>query len=62
MRCAYPPYGYCTRCGKVFCLEQMQPSFALTLPAGFRYEKAELTLKGYVRVALNDTRASAICA
>ena len=37
---------HCTRCGKVFCLEQMQPSFALTLPAGFRYEKAELTIQG----------------
>ena len=37
---------HCTRCGKVFCLEQMQPSFALTLPAGFRFEKAELTLQG----------------
>jgi Fur family ferric uptake transcriptional regulator len=37
---------HCTRCGKVFCLEQMQPSFALTLPAGFRFEQAELTLQG----------------
>lgn len=37
---------HCSRCGKVFCLEQMQPSFALTLPAGFRYEKAELTIQG----------------
>ncbi len=37
---------HCTQCGKVFCLEQMQPSFALTLPTGFRYEKAELTIQG----------------
>ena len=37
---------HCTRCGKVFCMEQMQPSFALTLPAGFRYGKAELTIQG----------------
>jgi Fur family ferric uptake transcriptional regulator len=37
---------HCTRCGKVFCLEQMQPSFALSLPAGFRFEKAELTVQG----------------
>jgi Fur family ferric uptake transcriptional regulator len=37
---------HCTRCGKVFCLEQMQPSFAVTLPAGFLFEKAELTVQG----------------
>lgn len=37
---------HCTRCGKVFCLEQMQPSFALSLPVGFHFEKAELTLQG----------------
>ena len=37
---------HCTRCGQVFCLEQMQPSFALTLPAGFQFEKAELTIQG----------------
>ena len=37
---------HCTRCGKVFCLEQMQPSFAVSLPTGFRFEKAELTVQG----------------
>ncbi len=37
---------HCSRCGQVFCLEQLQPSFALTLPAGFRFEKAELTIQG----------------
>jgi Fur family ferric uptake transcriptional regulator len=37
---------HCSQCGKVFCLEQLQPSFALTLPAGFHFEKAELTIRG----------------
>ena len=37
---------HCTRCGQVFCLEQLEPSFAVTLPAGFRFEKAELTIQG----------------
>jgi len=37
---------HCSRCGQVFCLEQLEPSFALTLPAGFQFEKAELTIQG----------------
>ncbi len=37
---------HCTRCGQVFCLEQTQPSFALTLPPGFQFERAELTIQG----------------
>jgi len=45
-----PEHGHahfhCTRCGQVFCLEQTQPSFAITLPTGFRFEKAELTIQG----------------
>ena len=37
---------HCTRCGKVFCLEQLQPSFVLTPPNGFQFEKIELTIQG----------------
>lgn len=37
---------HCTCCGQVFCLEQLQPSFAVTLPTGFQFESAELTIQG----------------
>lgn len=37
---------HCNRCGQVFCLEQLQPSFAVTLPSGFKFKKAELTIEG----------------
>jgi Fur family ferric uptake transcriptional regulator len=37
---------HCDRCGHVFCLEQLQPAFALALPAGYQLERAELILHG----------------
>jgi len=37
---------HCTRCGQVFCLNELQPTLALNLPPGYRYEKAELTVQG----------------
>ena len=36
----------CNDCGKVFCLENLNPVFAVTLPRGFRLEKAEVALQG----------------
>ncbi len=36
----------CDRCGKVFCLESLQPAIAATLPSGFRLGRAELTFHG----------------
>lgn len=36
----------CTRCREVFCLEDLQPVFILTLPPGFSYEHAELKVQG----------------
>lgn len=36
----------CERCGKVFCLESLQPAIAATLPSGFRLGRAELTFHG----------------
>ncbi len=36
----------CARCGAVFCLETTSPTLAATLPPGFRFERAELTVYG----------------
>lgn len=36
----------CNDCGKVFCLENMNPVFAVTLPRGFQLDKAEVSLQG----------------
>ena len=48
---------HCTHCGRVFCLELPQPSFAAKLPPGFRYEKAELTLQGVCPQCAGDSPA-----
>ena len=37
---------HCDRCGHVFCLENLQPAFALALPGGYHLERAELILHG----------------
>ncbi len=37
---------HCTQCGQVFCLSELQPAFAFSLPAGYRYQKAELSIQG----------------
>lgn len=37
---------HCQRCGGVFCLENLQPAIAATLPKGFALERAELTFHG----------------
>lgn len=37
---------HCTSCGRVYCLEAMQPVFALALPRGFQHERIDLTLHG----------------
>lgn len=37
---------HCTRCSKVYCLNELRPSYALTLPSGYRLQRAELTLHG----------------
>ncbi len=37
---------HCTRCGRVFCLEQALPSLIPNLPPGFRFERVELTVQG----------------
>lgn len=37
---------HCERCGHVFCLENLQPAFALVLPSGYTLERAELILHG----------------
>lgn len=36
----------CSRCGRLYCLGDLRPVFAFTLPPGFRCEHAELTLRG----------------
>ncbi len=36
----------CSRCGRLYCLDELRPVFALALPPGFRCEHAELTLRG----------------
>ncbi|CAL93261.1 Fur family transcriptional regulator [Azoarcus olearius] len=37
---------HCDRCGQVVCLEDLQPSLAAALPAGFQLDRAELVLHG----------------
>ncbi len=36
----------CTRCGQVFCLNDLQPALGFNLPKGFLFERAELTIQG----------------
>ena len=36
----------CNDCGKVFCLENLNPVFAVTLPRGFRLDRADVSLQG----------------
>ncbi|MCP5279860.1 MAG: transcriptional repressor [Thiobacillus sp.] len=36
----------CSRCGRLYCLDDLRPVFAFTLPPGFRCDHAELTLRG----------------
>ncbi len=43
----------CTRCKRVYCLEELEPDLAFKLPPGFRYEHADLKLQG----ACADCRA-----
>ncbi|TCJ15499.1 transcriptional repressor [Parasulfuritortus cantonensis] len=37
---------HCTRCGQVYCLSELQPAFAFSLPPGYRFDSAELTIQG----------------
>ena len=37
---------HCQRCGTVFCLEQVMPAVAVSLPKGFQLDHAELSLHG----------------
>lgn len=36
----------CTDCSKVYCLNGVKPAFVLSLPPGFRLERADLSLRG----------------
>ena len=37
---------HCDRCGKVVCLEGLQPAVAVNLPGGYQLDRAELVLHG----------------
>lgn len=37
---------HCDRCGKVMCLEGLQPAVAVNLPGGYQLDRAELVLHG----------------
>lgn len=37
---------HCDRCGRVVCLESLQPAAAVKLPDGFQLDRAELVLHG----------------
>ncbi len=37
---------HCARCGRLYCLDELHPVFAFSLPPGFRCDHAELTLHG----------------
>ncbi len=36
----------CSRCGRLYCLDELRPVFAFSLPPGFRCDHAELILRG----------------
>lgn len=38
---------HCQACARVYCLPELQPVFALSLPPGFHIHKAALTLHGF---------------
>ncbi|WP_028451708.1 Fur family transcriptional regulator [Chitinilyticum aquatile] len=37
---------HCSACGRFFCLDQVSTELPVTLPAGFRAEHIEITIKG----------------
>lgn len=37
---------HCNRCGQVYCLDELRPAFALSLPPGYLFQGAELTIRG----------------
>lgn len=37
---------HCRSCGRVFCLEQVMPAVAVSLPKGYRLDRADLNLHG----------------
>jgi Fur family ferric uptake transcriptional regulator len=36
----------CIRCGQVYCLDDLQPAMTFALPAGYRFQRSELTIQG----------------
>jgi Fur family ferric uptake transcriptional regulator len=36
----------CTGCGKLFCLDDLHPVYAFSLPTGFHCQRVDLTLHG----------------
>lgn len=48
---------HCDACGRVLCLETIEPAIAVALPAGYRLDQAELVLHGACP-ACNDGRAA----
>jgi Fur family ferric uptake transcriptional regulator len=37
---------HCDSCGQLFCLENVMPAIAVSLPDGYRMDRADLTLHG----------------
>ena len=36
----------CTHCGQIYCLENLTPAVALTLPEGFKLQHADVAVQG----------------
>ena len=36
----------CTHCGQIYCLENLTPAVALTLPKGFKLQHADVSVQG----------------
>ena len=36
----------CTHCGRIYCLENLTPAVALTLPKGFKLQHADVAVQG----------------
>lgn len=44
---------HCHACGRVFCLEQVMPAVAVSLPRGYRLDRADLNLHGLCPECVN---------
>lgn len=49
---------HCSRCGQVFCLSDLHASFAAALPQGYRFERADVSIRGLCPACSRATDAT----